>query len=402
MDYKTFYDQHWKLVWASIIVIPPAVIAMGVLVWPQVFWDDFVWKYIWGPIVADAKREPQGGIAEGYNVVNTAVYALILAVAVIGIWRAFAYMRIRLDAAFMVAMVPWVLLGSSARALEDAGLFSRNGGLVYLFISPLIYIVIGLLVFALVIAAHHIQRYASSRGTLAGVLWAGYVLLGFNLVVAVVHGMAEGQMQAHAPWWALPLVSVAALAVLWWWAGRREGRVEMTAQVAMYGSVLLALSLYYVVLWASGEGWGTTDRGLHPEELAIIPGIAFLATAGTIGLFWALSRRDPRFAAFILPVAIMLYASHFLDGAATWRGIDVHGYGEKHVIPSFLIELTGTASVMIPLKLAVVTFVVYLMEVALRDDLEDTPNLAWLVKVAVMVLGLAPGMRDMLRLAMGV
>ncbi|UCC93203.1 MAG: DUF63 family protein [Thermoplasmata archaeon] len=402
MDYKTFYDQHWKLVWTSIIVVPPAFIALGCILWPEVFWDNFVWKYIWGPIVADAKRAPQGGVVEGYNPVNTAVYAIILAVAVIGIWRAFHYLRIRLDVAFMVAMVPWVLLGSSARALEDAGLFNRDGGIVYLFISPLIYIFIGLLVFGLVIASHYIQRVAANQGTMAGMLWSGYVLLGFNLVVGVVHGMAPEQMEAHAPYWLLPVISVLGMAVLWWWAQRRDGRVEMTAQVAMYGSVMLTLSLYYVVLWASGDGWGTTERGLSPEELAIIPGIALIATGATMGLFWALSKRDPRLAAFMLPVAMMLFASHYLDGVATWRGIDVHGYSEKHVLPSFLIELAGTAVIMLPLKFLVVVLVVYLMEVALREDLEETPNLAWLVKVAVMVLGLAPGMRDMLRLAMGV
>lgn len=402
MDYKTFYDRHWKLVWASIITVPPAVIALGCIIWPEVFWDNFVWKYIWGPIVADAKRTPQGGIAEGYNPVNTAVYAIILAVAVIGIWRVFSYLRIRLDAAFMMAMVPWVLLGSTARALEDAGLFSRDGQLVYIFISPLIYIFIGLLVFGMVIASHYIERVARAQGPLHGVLWTGYVLFGFNLVIAVVHAMAKGQLEAHAPYWLLPLLSVAGLVVLWWWSQRRDGRVEMTAQVAVLGSAMLALALYYVILWASGEGWGTTERGLHPGELAIIPGIALLATGATLALFWVLSRRDPRLAAFLLPVAMMLFASHYLDGAATWRGVDVHGYSEKHVIPSLLIELTGTAAVMLPLKLAVVTFVVYLMEVAFKEDLKDSPNLAWLVKVAVMVLGLAPGMRDMLRLAMGV
>jgi uncharacterized membrane protein len=402
VDYKTFYERHWKLVWASIIVVTPLVITLGCIALPGLFWDDFVWKYIWGPIVADARQVSQGGISEGYNPVNTAVYAIILAVAVLGIWRAFAYLGIRLDAAFMVAVVPWVLLGSTSRALEDAGLFSRDGVLVYLNISPLIYILVGLLVFGLVIATHYIERVARVQGGLRGVLWAGYVLLGLNLVVAVVHGMAEGQLEAHAPYWLLPVVSVVGLVVLRWWSMRRDGRVEMTAQVALLGSVLLVLALYYVVLWASGEGWGTTDRGLHPEELAIIPGIALLATGATLAGFWALSRRDPRFAAFLLPVAIMLFASHYLDGTATWRGIDAHGYSEKHVIPSFLIELTGTAAVMLPLKLAVVTFVVYLMEVAYKEDLKDSPNLSWLVKVAVMVLGLAPGMRDTLRLAMGV
>ena len=37
-----------------------------------------------------------------------------------------------------------------------------------------------------------------------------------------------------------------------------------------------------------------------------------------------------------------------------------------------------------------------------REELRESPTLGWLVKVAIMVLGLAPGIRDALRLAMGV
>jgi uncharacterized membrane protein len=43
-----------------------------------------------------------------------------------------------------------------------------------------------------------------------------------------------------------------------------------------------------------------------------------------------------------------------------------------------------------------------MLDVAYREDMQRTPTLAWLVRVAVMVLGLAPGVRDMLRIAMGV
>jgi uncharacterized membrane protein len=57
---------------------------------------------------------------------------------------------------------------------------------------------------------------------------------------------------------------------------------------------------------------------------------------------------------------------------------------------------------MLVLKFLVVTAVVYLLDVAYREDMQRTPTLAWLVRVAVMVLGLAPGVRDMLRIAMGV
>ncbi len=401
MDYKTFYEQHWKLVWATVLVVPPAVLALGCILWPEVFWDNFVWKYLWGPIVADAKRVPQEGITEGYNVVNTTVYALVLAVAVIGVWRAFTYLGIRIDGTYLIAMVPFVLLGSTLRALEDASLFSRDGVLVYLVISPIIYMMIGILVFGLTLWSHRIEQEARTFGTERGLMWAAFVLVSLNLPPVIVHGMAPEQMAAHAPYYLLPLISALGLLALWWRA-KQTGRLAMTDQVTMYGSVLAAFSLYFVVRWVSGDQWFEASRDLAAAELVIIPAIAAMCTLASVGLFWFLTRRWGDAMRFIVPVSILLFASHFLDGAATYRGIDIHGYAEKHVLPSFLIELTGTALVMLPLKFLVVTLAIYLLDVAYRKDLQEAPNLAWLVKVAIMVLGFAPGMRDMLRLAMGV
>lgn len=401
MDYKTFYEQHWKLAWTVVLVVPVVLLTFGCILWPEVFWDNFVWKYLWGPIVADAKREAQEGITEGYNVVNTTVYALVLAVAVIGVWRAFTYLGIRVDGIYLIAMVPFVLLGSILRALEDASLFSRDGVLVYLFISPIIYMIVGILVFGLTLWSHRIEQEARTHGTERGLVWAAFVLVSLNLPPALVHAMAPEQMAAHAPYYLLPLISALGLLALWWRA-KQTGRLAMTDQVTMYGSVLAAFSLYFVVRWVSGDQWFEASRDLAAAELAIIPAIAALCTLASIGLFWFLTRRWGDARRFIVPVSILLFASHFLDGAATYRGIDVHGYSEKHVLPSFLIELTGTALVMLPLKFLVVTLAIYLLDVAYRKDLQEAPNLAWLVKVAIMVLGFAPGMRDMLRLAMGV
>ena len=401
MDYKSFYEQHWKLVWTAILVVPPAFIALGCILWPEAFWDNFVWKYIWGPIVADARGEPQQGVTEGYNVVNTLFYAIILSVGVIGIWRAFNYLDIKLDTSYLIAIVPWVLLGSILRSLEDASLFSRDGILVFLFISPIIYMVVGLVVFFTTIWSHRIEAEARRHGTDRGIMWAAYVLVCLNVPLMAVHALAPEQMEAHAPYYLLPVISVLGLVVLWWRA-REIGRVSMPDQVTMYGLVLAIFSLYFVVRWVSGNGWSAEEPELHAAEMVIIPALAAACTLVTVGLFWALSRRWSEGRAFIVSVSMLLYVSHFLDGAATYRGIEFHGYGEKHVLPEFLIEVFGTAAVMLPLKFMVVTLAIYLLDVSLREDLKEAPNLAWLVKVAVLVLGLAPGMRDMLRLAMGV
>jgi len=42
------------------------------------------------------------------------------------------------------------------------------------------------------------------------------------------------------------------------------------------------------------------------------------------------------------------------------------------------------------------------MDVYLKDELGEKPLLAGLIKFFILVLGLAPGLRDMLRIVMGI
>jgi len=93
---------------------------------------------------------------------------------------------------------------------------------------------------------------------------------------------------------------------------------------------------------------------------------------------------------------LILYA-HMLDASSTYIGVDWFGYYEKHVVPDYLIELTGTAAVMYPLKLLILLPVLSLIDRSLQD-----PSLKNLVKLALIILGLAPAVRNTLRLALGI
>jgi len=76
-------------------------------------------------------------------------------------------------------------------------------------------------------------------------------------------------------------------------------------------------------------------------------------------------------------------------------------YGEKHPIPSFLMgHFYGLAY---PLaKLAIIAGVIYAMDSYLKSELKEKPILSGLIKFFILVLGLAPGLRDMLRILMGI
>jgi len=95
-----------------------------------------------------------------------------------------------------------------------------------------------------------------------------------------------------------------------------------------------------------------------------------------------------------------LFYAHFYDATTTFVGIQFMGYWEQHVLPRFLINLTGTAAVMYPLKLIILVIVLHLMK-----ELQETENdkeLMDFIKMVIFILGFAPGTRNLLRMLMGV
>lgn len=88
--------------------------------------------------------------------------------------------------------------------------------------------------------------------------------------------------------------------------------------------------------------------------------------------------------------------SQLTDASATAIGIGIYGYWEQHPIPRFFMDTFG-AYIMIPLKLLVVLTVLYIINEEV--DNEDLKNI---IKIAIMALGLAPGLRDLFRTVMGV
>jgi len=93
----------------------------------------------------------------------------------------------------------------------------------------------------------------------------------------------------------------------------------------------------------------------------------------------------------------MIIYAHMLDASSTYLGVDWFFYHEKHVLPTYLIHLAGTAAVMFPLKLAVLLPVLYMIDRSLQE-----PSLKNLTRLTLITLGLAPAVRNTLRLALGV
>jgi uncharacterized membrane protein len=91
-----------------------------------------------------------------------------------------------------------------------------------------------------------------------------------------------------------------------------------------------------------------------------------------------------------------LFSAHMLDASATFVGIAFFGYGEQHPLPRFLIELTNP-SIMFLLKLVVLIPVLYII-----DRYSEKGDFRNFLKIVILILGLAPGLRDTIRLMVGV
>ena len=87
-----------------------AVILIGYILAPTVGYDQWIWKYYWGPVVADASGHPvsyQGVVAEeGYTLVSELTYGIILVLALFGLYKVLKKLEIRIDWYFCIALLP--------------------------------------------------------------------------------------------------------------------------------------------------------------------------------------------------------------------------------------------------------------------------------------------------------
>jgi len=95
-------------------------------------------------------------------------------------------------------------------------------------------------------------------------------------------------------------------------------------------------------------------------------------------------------------VNLSIISAHLFDASTTFIAVDYYGYFEQHVLPNYIYGLSGTAITMFPLKIIVISLVLYMVDKYIDDE-----TIAGTLKLAIFILGLAPGVRNFLSLAMG-
>ena len=252
---------------------------------------DFLIEYFWNPIYSGV----------GYNVYNTAVYAVLALVALWACGKLLKRMKVKVDKKFFWAIVPYAVVGALLRVLQDFNAATGVGKTFWL-ITPGIYILI-----------------------------AGITLL-----------------------------TLLALR-----------NIEKVKKMGWLYAVVVGVWLFFMAL----------NRSWHVEGFML--SIVLASIAG-----FAMAYVMKRFKFYSSENLVIAWA-HALDGFASAIAISSYGYFEQHVVTSVI---TNTNPWIFPVVKCVLVLVV----------LHTLGKKSHGLKAAVLVLGLAPGLRDVVRLLLSV
>lgn len=161
---------------------------------------------------------------------------------------------------------------------------------------------------------------------------------------------------------------------------------------------------FHLIFAGFGLAWFFVNLAilLHFEKI-VVPYVPLFVIVAGIGLTFTfyLVARHFKSSIFTDPLNLSILMVHLMDASSTYIGVDKLGYFEKHVVPTYLINLTGTALVMYPLKLIIFIGVLYVLDTQFDDD-ERSVNLKVLIKMVILVLGLSPATRNTIRMMLGI
>ena len=263
-------------------------------------------------------------------------------------------------------------------------------GQAYTLVDTLTYALI--LIVAVYLLYRGLRRYRIAVDDELVLATLPFVVLGGLLRVVEDTGMITSDLRflLITPLIFFTIFAVAAVALFAGKLAENAGLVSRYSRVYGGAGIVACLLAGAALVW-----FGLAETTIALDVLVTILALALVSSLA----FWA----------FLVYVLKWDYASnilykllifgHMLEASATSYGIDIHPvhYVEQHVVGSSLIELTGTAFSMFLLKIAVLVPAIYVLEMYRR---EGNPELWHLILLAMIVVGMAPGIRDLVRMVL--
>jgi uncharacterized membrane protein len=306
---------------------------------------------------------------------------------------------IRIDWYFCLALFPYILFGPVTRVLEDTNFFTEPS--VYWFISPLIYFQTTFYVLIFLILGYYLQKKAFTQKKTLSILILLFVLIDGLYTMLWVLGIRLGVSDIE-PVFFYVLSFLAFLPLLYPFIKKQMMSVNT---VVFSGGLLVVLPCFFLIgRWIIGDQW-SSSYGTYVNVLLLIIGLVLLIVAGVYLVAWVYRKHDS-IAVYKNPLNLSMLAGHLIDGITSYVSIydplqmGLPSYIEKHPASNSLMELWPPLFPLV--KFVLIILVIYVFDILYKKELERYSRLVNLLKIGIFILGVSPGLRDLLRVTMGV
>ena len=385
--------------------------------------SNFLYDYYIDPVLQESSSDA------GYNIPNTLTYALLLALFAVSLAAWLRYLGIDSSDATLLALIPYVFWAALGEVVEDASMFDSS--LESYFVSPAVHfqtaawvVFAGALSYRIANSNLDYEKMRSKAESTAIILIMVQVVIYYTSVEA--SGITSSSDFDNMP---MLLCFVAALLLPSVTSNHSLFDFTIVQRtvflVGLGGCITLAGPLFahgisysddvviwplFVVLglpallvyWMHSNGLSAANQ---LSESGYIAGILPPGMTEKEYEDWESEEKDlieslRLKAVMASPVVSLAVAGQFLDGIATAIGISEFGYTEKHVFSAKIIEVFGSAYGFTVTKLMRGGFIWYFFAIANFEHRQQ--HLRLLISMVILTVGMAPGLRNVGRLALGV
>ncbi len=402
------------------------------------FLSDSLNQYFIDPIRGESTGD------SGYNTVNTMTYAIVLGLFVVALSAWLRGLGIDPTDTTILALLPFITWAVFGEVAEDAEMF--GAGLAPYFVSPGIHFQAAfwvVLAGAAGISLDRAQREGTSQKNDLETLASGLILMQFVVYASSIAGKS-GDLSL----WPMLLGALAAIAFAFW--SRELSGLFSNVQRMVYLTGVGGSLIFFGALAAFAIDSPPASDRIWPLLVVIgVPGavcywmytqgrdaVAELSSQGLVAGILPPGMTDDEYrnasvedfpekgiieplrsrAIMAQPVVFLAVAGQIMDGLATWIGIDgFPGLGEKHVASQGVInaglwvnEKLGIEHGMLDegvwlfaIVKMVLAGLIYYVFYSLNFERREQ-HLRLLIGLAMLVVGMAPGLRDVGRLTLGV
>ena len=385
---------------------------------------DFLYEYYLAPVISESSGDAS------YNVVNTLTYAIVLGVFALALPAWLRRLGLDHSDAMILALLPYVFWAALGEVVEDASMFDTS--LQPYFVSPGIHFQTAAWVVIAGAFGYRIANDESASGdeamskvdSAATILILAQIAIYYTSIQAGSVTSAEGFDNT-----AMLACLVTALLLPTLISNRHLSGFTLVQRcvflVGLGGSIaflgpLLSFGISnpdQVTLWPLAVVIGAPAVLAYQMHQTGLPAANELAEHGFVSGILPPGMTEEQYndfespdkdlieslrnkAVMASPVVFLAVAGQLLDGLATGIGIEAFGYYEKHLLSAEIIGFFGNAYGFTVVKLALGGLIWYFFAIANFEHRQQ--HLRLLIAMTILTVGMAPGLRDVGRLIIGV